>query len=734
MEDQINSNSKFEVPNSNNNGPNPSNAPGSSSPFELRRHQSYYDSSTSKDKGKLANRRASSTKIPSGSVGMNKTKSSNQILNFFRSQSHEPKGVLAGGVSNINANEGSAATSSVNNTNLGATDSVATSNVSARPRPRPQSLYTKTTSSKGVFQHRVSGIETTPETPEVAPELRVGDSDSSSSGGGSNNGNVGLYPMSGKNSPGDINHSHRGHEEGGFYESGTSPDDNQSRDTLPSGGNSSSRSSVSSSDSFASCEIGTATVIRKASSNNPSGSGSHIGRVRFTTKDEIEEENSNEDRQSLKHLSVSAPAMRTSSTKSADGSDTGLPPMTTSKSRQKKFHRHFKTVPPDEKVLDYYSCALVADILLQGFLYITENYFAFYSNVFGYVTKVLIPVCSVVRITKERTAKIFPNAVGVCTRTEKHVFASLISRDTTFKLMCKVWNYSIEQEAEEIRALQRRVAAQVEAEDAFSADVPVPDESSGDSGSGNDSAIEPSSHSPSPQNTPGIEKLVHAKSTITGIPSHLTGTATVALVTGAHGEEKSITLAGGKLVEESTVPILTYRGTHHIRTSISTASTNPNLHSASNAHHLRSPQQTGRFSVVRKIGSNVGGRGPSLLLVATALLVILFMSAALLLSRISNLQQKLMERPVIHDSEQFYQELLSWQTKLHSTTGEEIHQYINSNLQQIVKVRESLEALSMLFVNRPQGAPGLGEPHPSTIMGGESDHHHHHHHHSHQDS
>ena len=35
-----------------------------------------------------------------------------------------------------------------------------------------------------------------------------------------------------------------------------------------------------------------------------------------------------------------------------------------------------------------YSCALVSDILLQGHLYITENYFAFHSNVFGYVTRV----------------------------------------------------------------------------------------------------------------------------------------------------------------------------------------------------------------------------------------------------------------------------------------------------------------------------------------------------------
>ncbi|ODN04660.1 putative membrane protein C20F10.07 [Orchesella cincta] len=258
--------------------------------------------------------------------------------------------------------------------------------------------------------------------------------------------------------------------------------------------------------------------------------------------------------------------------------------------------------------------------------------------------EVLIPVCSVVRITKERTAKIFPNAVGVCTRTEKHVFASLISRDTTFKLMCKVWNYSIEQEAEEIRALQRRVAAQ-----------------------------------------------------------------------GGYGRKEMSIYSPADVAQFPENFCTTLRG-------------DGTLGGIAGSHLTASPQQvSGRFSVVRKLGSNVGGRGPSLLLVATALLVILFMSAALLLSRISSLQQKLMERPVIHDSEQFYQELLSWQTKLHSTTGEEIHQYINSNLQQIVKVRESLEALSMLFVNRPQGAPGLGEPHPSTIMGGEGDHHHHHH-------
>lgn len=44
-----------------------------------------------------------------------------------------------------------------------------------------------------------------------------------------------------------------------------------------------------------------------------------------------------------------------------------------------------------------YSCALVGDILLQGHLYITKNYFAFYSNVFGYVTKVRLQFDGIIR-------------------------------------------------------------------------------------------------------------------------------------------------------------------------------------------------------------------------------------------------------------------------------------------------------------------------------------------------
>lgn len=86
-----------------------------------------------------------------------------------------------------------------------------------------------------------------------------------------------------------------------------------------------------------------------------------------------------------------------------------------------------------------YSCAFVADILLQGHLYITPNYFAFYSNVFGYVTKLLIPVISVTQISKEKTAKIFPNAVCVTVSDDKFVFGSFLSREAAFKLMTSIW-------------------------------------------------------------------------------------------------------------------------------------------------------------------------------------------------------------------------------------------------------------------------------------------------------
>ena len=61
---------------------------------------------------------------------------------------------------------------------------------------------------------------------------------------------------------------------------------------------------------------------------------------------------------------------------------------------------------------------------------------------------------SVTKITKEKTAKIIPNAVGVCTEEDKHIFASLLSRDTTFKLMTRLWKRAIRELATDGRILE----------------------------------------------------------------------------------------------------------------------------------------------------------------------------------------------------------------------------------------------------------------------------------------
>lgn len=111
----------------------------------------------------------------------------------------------------------------------------------------------------------------------------------------------------------------------------------------------------------------------------------------------------------------------------------------TSHSRNAKYHRIFKHVPTEEHCINYYSCAYVGDILLQGMLYVSKNYFCFYSNIIGYKTKIVIPVDKVMSISKERTALFIPNALHISTEDKKYAFTSLLNRDKTYNLLTKVW-------------------------------------------------------------------------------------------------------------------------------------------------------------------------------------------------------------------------------------------------------------------------------------------------------
>ncbi|MEQ2159698.1 hypothetical protein GOODEAATRI_025715, partial [Goodea atripinnis] len=57
-------------------------------------------------------------------------------------------------------------------------------------------------------------------------------------------------------------------------------------------------------------------------------------------------------------------------------------PLPSYKQRMEEFKRLFKELPDSEMLILDYPCALQRDILLQGRLYLSENWICFYSNVF----------------------------------------------------------------------------------------------------------------------------------------------------------------------------------------------------------------------------------------------------------------------------------------------------------------------------------------------------------------
>ncbi|KAF3940486.1 hypothetical protein ABW19_dt0206235 [Dactylella cylindrospora] len=107
--------------------------------------------------------------------------------------------------------------------------------------------------------------------------------------------------------------------------------------------------------------------------------------------------------------------------------------------RNRDFHALFKNVPSDEQLIEDYGCALQKEILLQGRMYVSEGHICFNSNIFGWVTTLVIPFNDIVAIERRNTAVVFPNAIMIQTLHARNVFASFISRDSTYDLILGLW-------------------------------------------------------------------------------------------------------------------------------------------------------------------------------------------------------------------------------------------------------------------------------------------------------
>ncbi|ELU06594.1 hypothetical protein CAPTEDRAFT_227616 [Capitella teleta] len=121
----------------------------------------------------------------------------------------------------------------------------------------------------------------------------------------------------------------------------------------------------------------------------------------------------------------------------------GLVLSPTYKSRCEDFKKVFKGISHDERLIVDYSCALHKDILIQGRLYVTQNWICFYANIFRWETVLTIRCKDIATMTKEKTARVIPNAIQICTKDEKYNFSSLNHRDKCYLMLFRVWQNAL---------------------------------------------------------------------------------------------------------------------------------------------------------------------------------------------------------------------------------------------------------------------------------------------------
>ncbi|XP_069162386.1 uncharacterized protein [Procambarus clarkii] len=414
-------------------------------------------------------------------------------------------------------------------------------------------------------------------------------------------------------------------------------------------------------------------------------------------------------RHALKNLSRSTPAM--SPSVSPRHSDSEGPPRVSKGT--KKFMRHFADAPPNEWVLNYFSCALVADILLQGTLFITPNFFAFYSKIFGHVSRLLIPVTQVETIQKERTAKIIPNAVGLHMVDGKtYVFGSLLSRDSTYKLMLHIWKKA--QRMADSDSEPPLSVVQVAGEEE---DDEVEDSVSGSAESEDHSDVAYVVTNPIP--------------VLIGVPTLISTTA----ISSPWTRDSTITTTTANIVssilpiQDIRIPSTTNSSSIPVNSLVgsagSAAARQGSFSGAKSGSIVEEPRRDADAGLLQWVtqGSLVKtcfrmGRVPVklvgegikelwalprtslLLIISTLLLLMLFASAAFMLHRVDILSQQLgLEK--YDDYDGMYEEVLQMQQRLHAAASTEIEKTLSIQLKHIATVRQSLEALVVLFNKEP---------------------------------
>lgn len=110
--------------------------------------------------------------------------------------------------------------------------------------------------------------------------------------------------------------------------------------------------------------------------------------------------------------------------------------------KQKEFVKLFE-LSQEEEILYAYHCSLKekGKLLIEGHVYLTQNYLCFYAHFFGRERKITIKWEQVKGLERKSTAKIIPNAILVRLKGNKEVlFRNFLNRHEAYTVMDRLWN------------------------------------------------------------------------------------------------------------------------------------------------------------------------------------------------------------------------------------------------------------------------------------------------------
>ncbi|CAF4811660.1 unnamed protein product, partial [Rotaria sp. Silwood1] len=112
--------------------------------------------------------------------------------------------------------------------------------------------------------------------------------------------------------------------------------------------------------------------------------------------------------------------------------------------RNKDFNVIFNDLSSDEQLIIGYPCAWRKDVFMHGRIFLSMNYVLFYTCFFKWDQRLRIPYKDIISITREKSAKVIPNAIKLRTKNQdEYLFASYIPREKIFNSIFRLWQNSL---------------------------------------------------------------------------------------------------------------------------------------------------------------------------------------------------------------------------------------------------------------------------------------------------